>query len=456
MGNPIQQPRRHEQLLLDWSAPAPQQTPEPMLPALIPVPETAETSMPERTGLVPVLPWDFRLSFPQIPDAAIEAGKIYEDDATPDNIKALHEEHAQHGLVILATLDALLDAKCRGVDPRNGRAPRTPKQREALEEIFREEPARLERSFNMLMDAYEDVFGAEAADAFGKAIRAWHAGIEVIAKHPPSPSPLPASVQGGVFGVEEDGTPIEPEPEEVEAITEIVANELLEETDEQSRQPLLQKYAEDFGQPAAAQLDKWVKRKVTADEGVEFNYDPGHSWHYYHEGDAAEPPLLADIPARSTTESQVGTKFPKHPAKRRLLLERVAAEQHHQLVEDERRYQELVERGVDALSRYDREISSGGNEALAWATAIALKYSHICGGPGACPMAGEGTENKRTPKRSWSRAKRFVLATGQLLTARARGSPRHFPDRPTLRNTPHLNRIAPPFGFWSAFQPLFD
>jgi len=399
MANPVQQPQRHEQFLLDWSAPAPQPTPEPMLPAPIPVPETPKASMPKPTGLVPVLPWDFRLSFPEVPDAAIEAGKLYEDDATPDNIKALHEEHAQHGLVILATLDALLDAKCRGVDPRNGRAPRTPKQREALETLFIEEPARLERSFNMLMDAYEDVFGAEAADAFGKAIRAWHAGLEVVAEQPPSSPPLAASVQGGVFGVEEDGTPVDPEPEEVEAITEAVANELLEETDEQSRQPLLQKYAEDFGQPAAAQLDRWVKGKITAEEGVEFNYDPGHPWHHYHEGDAAEPPLLADIPARSTTESQVGTKLPKNPAKRRLLLERMADEQRRQLVEDERRYQDLVERGVEALSRYDRTISSGGNDEMAWATAIALKYSHICWGRGRVQWLEKELKTRQLPNR---------------------------------------------------------
>lgn len=30
------------------------------------------------------------------------------------------------------------------------------------------------------MGIYEDTFGSEAADAFTKAIRAWHAGIKVI------------------------------------------------------------------------------------------------------------------------------------------------------------------------------------------------------------------------------------------------------------------------------------
>jgi hypothetical protein len=241
------------------------------------------------------------------------------------------------------------------------------------------------------------VFGAEAADAFGKAIRAWHAGIEVVAEQPPSSPPLAASVQGGVFGVEEDGTPVDPEPEEVEAITEAVANELLEETDEQSRQPLLQKYAEDFGQPAATQLGNWAKGKVAAEEGSEFKYDPGHPWHYYHEGDGAAPPLLADIPGRATTEDQIGTKFSKNPAKRRALLAQMAADQRRQLAEDERRYQELVERGADALSEYDREISSGGNENLAWATAIALKYSHICWGRGRAQWLEKELERNKIP-----------------------------------------------------------
>jgi len=359
-------------------------------PGSVPAPETATVSLPERPPLVQVLPWDFRSSFPPVPDAAIEAGKIYEDDATPENIKALHEEHAQHAVVILATLDALLDAKRRGVDPCTGKAPKTPKQREALETLFCEEPARLERSFNMLMDAYEDVFGTEAAEAFRKAIRAWQAGVEVVAEHPPSAPPLPASVQDGVFGVEEDGTPVDPEPEEVETITDALADQLLESTYEPSQRLLLEKYAEDFGQPAAAQLDRWAKGKVAAEAGSEFKYDPGHPWHYYHEGDGSAPPLLADIPGRSTTENQIGTKFSKNPTKRRALLAQMATDQRRQLAEDERRYQELVDRGVDALSRYDREISSGGNEDLAWATAIALKYSHICWGRGRAQwMANE-------------------------------------------------------------------
>jgi hypothetical protein len=42
----------------------------------------------------------------------------------------------------------------------------------------------------------------------------------------------------------------------------------------------------------------------------------------------------------------------------------------------------LIEHGVDALSQYDREIAHGGNDELAWASAIALKYNHISGARG--------------------------------------------------------------------------
>jgi len=398
MANPVQQMRKSEQLLFDWSAAPTEPNREEISPAPVLPPQSPKRSLPEPSPLIQVLPWDFRSSFPPIPDSAIEAGKIQEDDAKPENIKSLHEEHANHAAVILATLDALLDAKRRGVDPRNGRLPRTPKQREVLDEIFREEPPRLERSFNMLMDAYEDVFGAEAADAFRKAIRAWQAGIEVVAENPPSPLPRPTSVQNGVFGLEEDGTPVEPEPEEVATITDAVADQLLETTDEQSKKLLLHQYGEDFGQPAAAQLDSWVQAKVAADEGAEFKYDPGHPWYYYHEGDGADPILLADIPARPTTEEHIGTRIPKNPAKRRMVLERMETDQRRQLVDDEKRYQDLVDRGVEALSQYDREISSGGNEDLAWATAMALKYSHICGGRGRLRWLEKELKTGQLPK----------------------------------------------------------
>src|SRR5690348_8648004 len=87
--------------------------------------------------LVQVVRWDFRTSFPGTLDEAIEAGKLHEDDADPENLRSLHEEHARHALALLSDLDAVMDAKRRGIDPRSGKAPRTPKQRENLQAMFR-------------------------------------------------------------------------------------------------------------------------------------------------------------------------------------------------------------------------------------------------------------------------------------------------------------------------------
>jgi hypothetical protein len=334
------------------------------------------------TPLVQILPWDFRTSFPEPLEEAIEAGKLNEDDAVPENLKALHEEHAQHLLTLLSDLDALLDARRRGVDPQTGRVPRTPKQKERLESTFRTEPGRLEREFDVLMDVYEEAFGAGAADAFRKAVRAWHAGMEVITENAPVLPPLTDAINIGAFGMEEDGNAIHPAAEEIEEITEQLADELLQLTDGPEREALLSKYAQDFGETAARELDRWSLLKPQTGGVDDHGYDPAHPWHYYHEGEGAEPMPLDQIPARPVTLEQFGVNWPKGLVKQRATMERVLASQRKQLEEDEQRYEELVQNGVEALSRYDREIAYAGNDDLAWASAIALKFAHISGGRG--------------------------------------------------------------------------
>ena len=42
------------------------------------------------SGLVQVLPWDFRSSFPEPLEEAIIAGKLHEEDAELENVKGLH------------------------------------------------------------------------------------------------------------------------------------------------------------------------------------------------------------------------------------------------------------------------------------------------------------------------------------------------------------------------------
>jgi hypothetical protein len=51
--------------------------------------------------------------------------------------------------------------------------------KERLKIFFDTEPGRLERWWQTVMETYEQAFGREAADAFGKALRARHAGIPV-------------------------------------------------------------------------------------------------------------------------------------------------------------------------------------------------------------------------------------------------------------------------------------
>mgnify|MGYP001591226359 CR=1 FL=1 len=51
------------------------------------------------------------------------------------------------------------------------------------------------------------------------------------------------------------------------------------------------------------------------------------------------------------------------------------------LTADKERYVDIVQRGAEALSRYDREIAHT-SDAMAVATALALKYNHISQGLG--------------------------------------------------------------------------
>jgi len=85
------------------------------------------------------------------------------------------------------------------------------------------------------------------------------------------------------------------------------------------------------------------------------------------------------IPAGAISIDQFGVKWPKNPAKRRTLMQQMLEGQRRQLADDERRYRDLIDRGVEALSQYDREFAHGGNDDLAWASAVALKYNHVAG-----------------------------------------------------------------------------
>jgi hypothetical protein len=183
-----------------------------------------------------------------------------------------------------------------------------------LQKFFHTEPARLERWFDNLLGVYQDAFGQEAAEAFGNAIRAWHAGVDVVAepntkKTPPTPAatrgnpvaamrpkrvqrteprrvtarlpvprPLPSAVAAGRFGQEENGRPVRPGAHEVREITERHAEKLIDLLDSIASAPANGKdalrsqfdagitaYAEDFGQHAADRLEAYARRQASLD-----------------------------------------------------------------------------------------------------------------------------------------------------------------------------------------------
>jgi hypothetical protein len=260
------------------------------------------------------LKWDFRSSFPEPTPEAIDAGVIPDQDTSPESIRAIHEEHAREALMALQELDVVLDARRRGVDPGNDKAPALPAAKERLGKFFETEPARLERWWQNLLDVYEEGFGAEAVDAFARALRARHAGIPVIAdeprvtiptvavdtkpsrlgpqnsareRHPrrvvarlPVPRPLPSAVAAGRFGQEENGKPVNPGAHEVREITEQHAENLIDLLDSLAAAPANRRdvlqlqfdagiatYREDFGPHAADQLKAYVTRQASLESG---------------------------------------------------------------------------------------------------------------------------------------------------------------------------------------------
>lgn len=106
-------------------------------------------------------------------------------------------------------------------------------------------------------------------------------------------------------------------------------------------------------------------------------YEPSHPWHYYRLGDHAAPIPLESIPPSLNAGEDLAARMPKSPIKRAVFLKDMLDAEHCALDEAQRRYQDIAERGAEALSRYDREIAHGGNDELAVASALALTYNHI-------------------------------------------------------------------------------
>jgi hypothetical protein len=251
------------------------------------------------------LPCDFKTRFPEPLPEAIDAGTLDESDATPDALRSMHEAYSKTILATLQERDRLFAARRTGIDPVSGRKPPTAAGRERLRKYLADAPERQQHAFDVLLMTYADAFGFDAADAFSKALNAWHAGIEVVpdgstrlkadalpapadataeqphavrARRPrrlssslPVPKPLRSAVQSGVFGRDEHG-PVRPSPEEVRAITEEHAEKLAEllagATAASSKRGLEQfeegisAYAEDFGTRAGERLRSHVEALV--------------------------------------------------------------------------------------------------------------------------------------------------------------------------------------------------
>ncbi len=238
---------------------------------------------------------------------------------------------------------------------------------------------------------------------------------------PPLAAPLPAAVAAGVFGLTTKG-PVVPDADAIAEMTAEHAHEMIvlladceavadairtghdPRTGRTPRTPEAQArladhlvseerrlresyadavavYAEAFGDDAASALDHWV-RKVVADRTTcGASYEPSHPWHYFHAGDNAAPIPVNEIPADPEAGRFIESDLPKNPAKRITRLYDLAERERQQLDADICHYADIVERGAEALSRYDRE-NAYSSDALARASALALKYRHISLGRG--------------------------------------------------------------------------
>lgn len=144
-----------------------------------------------------------------------------------------------------------------------------------------------------------------------------------------------------------------------------------------ANQSALALYEEGFGARAARHLDGHVRDVAFRAQQVATTYTPGHPWYYLRRGDGQPPLPVEQIPVAEARGESFPKKLPRNKEKRREAIRQMVDDQRRQLEEDKRRYQELLERGPAALSDYDRNIAHGGDDELAWASAVALKFNHI-------------------------------------------------------------------------------
>jgi len=287
-----------------------------------------------------------------------------------------------------------------------------PESKEPLQQLTEgvgEAPS-LDRAPGQLCSELESLTFSKAGDAVPPP-------LETPPTEPPVAVPLASAVQAGVFGLTEDG-PIEPDEEQVAELTAEHANEMIIVlADSQvledalrlecdpitgrvpSTQALVARldmewkrslqayddavaaYADGFGDAAAEALDQWVRKTLADGDQKKEPYPPSHPWHYFHAGDNAPPIPVDQIEADPDAGHWLAERLPKNPAKRAQKLQKMLTHEEKALAADREPYTDIVQRGAEALSRYDREIAHT-SDAMAVATALALKYNHISQGLG--------------------------------------------------------------------------
>lgn len=231
------------------------------------------------------------------------------------------------------------------------------------------------------------------------------------------PQPRPEAVEFGVFGHEEGG-PIRPDRDQIIAIVEEQALELLNvlldletvkdglengidprtgkmpRTEAQraklqehlqsserklkaSHEDILAVYADAFGEENARLLDEQVQLWVHGRISPAPQYHPGHPWYYCARGDN-QPPIPVDaIEANPDLAATFNEKLPRDPSKRREKLKVLMETEVDQVQRAKLRYQDIAEHGAEALTEYDRNIAYSGDLEMARSESLALVHNHI-------------------------------------------------------------------------------
>lgn len=112
------------------------------------------------------------------------------------------------------------------------------------------------------------------------------------------------------------------------------------------------------------------------DSTVAAEWNPGHPWHYLRDGDYGPPVPFADIPASPADEHSFSHAFPKHPVRRAAKARQLLEAERAALEERRQRYEDILQRGAEALSNYDRTIAHDDDE-MAVAESLSLLYNQI-------------------------------------------------------------------------------